>query len=41
MKGDLEQLKQLAGVLGKMTPAERSALLEDLEPDQPAMEIDL
>jgi hypothetical protein len=41
MKGDLEQLKALAEVLGQMTPAERSDLLEGLEPNQPVLEIDL
>ena len=41
MKDDLEQLKQLAEVLGQMTQAERTALLAMEEPNQPALEIDL
>ncbi|HUN09085.1 MAG TPA: hypothetical protein PLQ56_20935 [Aggregatilineales bacterium] len=41
MKGDLEQLKALAEALGKMTPAERTALLAMEEPNQPALELDL
>ncbi|MCA0455416.1 MAG: hypothetical protein LCI00_15670 [Chloroflexi bacterium] len=41
MKGDLEQLRQMAEVLGQMTSAERSNLLEDLEPEQQSIELDL
>lgn len=41
MKGDLEQLKAFAEVLGRMTPAERTSLLAMEEPNQPALELDL
>jgi hypothetical protein len=41
MDGDLEQLKALAEVLGKMTAAERAGWLATLEPSQPGMTIDL
>lgn len=41
MKGDLEQLRQMAEVLGQMTPAERNDLLAIEEPNQPAMNLDL
>lgn len=41
IKGDLEQLRQMAEMLDQMTPAKRSELLAMAEPNQPAMEIDL
>ena len=41
MKGDLEQLRQLAEMLGQMTPAERSEVLAMAGPDQPAMDLAL